>query len=75
MSTILQTEPTKKFKFKYRRHDWYDRKKGIPYFGIQILPESGKWMNLAENKKPLLYKAVEERETKLKELRLIERLK
>ena len=53
----------------YRRHDFYDTKRGVPVYGVDARVRPGKWMHLAEDGKPVLFDAPEDRDAKLKELR------
>lgn len=54
---------------RYRRHDFYDTKRGVSVYGVDARVRPGKWMHLAENGKPVLFDAPEDRDAKLKELR------
>lgn len=53
----------------YRRHDFYDTKRGVPVYGVDARVRPGKWRHLAEDGKPVLFDAPEDRDAKLKELR------
>lgn len=54
---------------RYRKHDFYDMKRGFPLYGVDARVRPGKWMHLAEKGKPVLFDAPEDRDAKLKELR------
>lgn len=54
---------------RYRRHDFYDTKRGVPVYGVDARVHPGKWMPLVEDGKPVLFDAPEDRDVKLKALR------
>lgn len=55
----------------YRAHDWWDEKRRVPKYGIQVktVGYECRWLHCAENNKPLLFDMPHERDAKLKELR------
>lgn len=70
-STAVKTPRTKT---QYKGSTWLDTKNDRAVFGIIIRrPEHAKWLNLAEDGKPLLFTTEGARAEKLKELRAKER--
>ena len=69
---MLNLWQKKRPKMRTRNYDWYDTKKCIPIYGIQILvwtPDAGNtWVNAAENGQALLFENEQQRDTKRKEL-------
>lgn len=55
---------------KFRKSNWFDTEKLVEKYGIQAKhPMTGQWYYFCEDGKPLLYDTIEERNTKIKELR------
>jgi len=52
-----------------KNYDWLDTSNGKVLYGIQINLGGGKWMNAAENGKPLLFNTENERDIKRSEIR------
>lgn len=70
-STAVKTPRTKT---QYKRSTWFDTRNDQAVFGIIIRrPEHARWLNLAQNGKPLLFTTEGARAEKLKELRAEER--
>jgi len=53
---------------KTQATQWFNTKTMKPVYGIKVKHE-GKWLNAAENGKPLLFDSEEERDRKRKEIR------
>ena len=57
--------------YTYRRHNWFDGKRGVPVYGIQVeaIGYEARWLHCMEDGTPLLFDREEDREAKLKEVR------